>query len=77
MKHEIAHMLQGIGGAIVNNASIAGMIAEPGISAYIAAKHRVVGLSKAAAVRRIRKSGYSHQRAGAWTGEYCNDQGLA
>jgi len=50
MKHEIAHMLQNGGGAIVNSASIAGMIAEPGISAYIAAKHGVIGLSKAAAV---------------------------
>ena len=50
MKYEIAHMLQSGGGAIVNNASIAGMIAEPGISAYIAAKHGVIGLSKAAAV---------------------------
>ena len=50
MKHEIAHMLQNGGGAIVNNASIAGLIAEPGISAYVAAKHGVVGLSKAAAV---------------------------
>jgi NAD(P)-dependent dehydrogenase (short-subunit alcohol dehydrogenase family) len=50
MKHEIAHMLQSGGGAIVNNASIAGLIAEPGISAYIAAKHGVIGLSKAAAV---------------------------
>jgi NAD(P)-dependent dehydrogenase (short-subunit alcohol dehydrogenase family) len=50
MKHEIAHMLQSGGGAIVNNASIAGLIAEPGISAYVAAKHGVVGLSKAAAV---------------------------
>ena len=50
MKHEIAHMLQSGGGAIVNNASVAGVIAEPGISAYIAAKHGVIGLSKAAAV---------------------------
>jgi len=50
MKHEIRHMLQNGGGAIVNTASIAGMIAEPGISAYIAAKHGVIGLSKAAAV---------------------------
>ena len=39
MKHEIAHMLQSGGGAIVNSASIAGLIAEPGISAYVAAKH--------------------------------------
>ena len=50
MKYEIQHMLQGSGGAIVNNASIAGMIADPGISAYVAAKHGVIGLSKAAAI---------------------------
>jgi len=50
MKHEIQHMLKHGGGAIVNTASIAGMIAEPGISAYITAKHGVIGLSKAAAV---------------------------
>ena len=50
LKHEIQHMLRNGGGAIVNNASIAGMIAEPGISAYITAKHGVIGLSKAAAV---------------------------
>jgi NAD(P)-dependent dehydrogenase (short-subunit alcohol dehydrogenase family) len=50
MKYEIEQMLQGGGGAIVNNASIAGMIADPGISAYVAAKHGVVGLSKAAAI---------------------------
>jgi NAD(P)-dependent dehydrogenase (short-subunit alcohol dehydrogenase family) len=55
MKHEIAHMLQSGGGAIVNNASIAGMIAEPGISAYVAAKHGVIGLSKAAAVEYANK----------------------
>jgi NAD(P)-dependent dehydrogenase (short-subunit alcohol dehydrogenase family) len=50
MKYEIQQMLQTGGGAIVNNASIAGLVAEPGISAYIAAKHGVIGLSKAAAV---------------------------
>jgi NAD(P)-dependent dehydrogenase (short-subunit alcohol dehydrogenase family) len=50
MKYEIRHMLQHGGGAIVNNASIAGMIADPGISAYVAAKHGVIGLSKAAAL---------------------------
>lgn len=32
------------------NASIPGMIADPGISAYVAAKHAVIGLSKAAAI---------------------------
>ena len=55
MKHEIAHMLQSGGGAIVNTASIAGLVAEPGISAYIAAKHGVIGLSKAAAVEYASK----------------------
>ena len=50
MKYEIQHMLGAGGGVIVNNASIAGMIAEPGISAYVAAKHAVIGLSKAAAL---------------------------
>src|SRR4029077_6347170 len=50
MKYEIQHMLKAGGGAIVNNASIAGMIAEPGISPYVAAKHAVIGLSKAAAI---------------------------
>ena len=50
MKYEIQHMLGAAGGVIVNNASIAGMIAEPGISPYIAAKHAVIGLTKAAAI---------------------------
>jgi len=50
MKYEIPHMLQSGAGAIVNNASIAGVVAEPGISAYVDAKHGVIGLSKAAAV---------------------------
>jgi NAD(P)-dependent dehydrogenase (short-subunit alcohol dehydrogenase family) len=50
MKYEIQHMLEAGSGAIVNNASIAGLIAERGISAYVAAKHAVIGLSKAAAI---------------------------
>ena len=50
MKYEIQHMAKSGGGVIVNNASIAGLIAEKGISVYVAAKHAVIGLSKAAAV---------------------------
>jgi NAD(P)-dependent dehydrogenase (short-subunit alcohol dehydrogenase family) len=50
MKYEIQWMLQAGGGAIVNNASIAGMIAEAGMSPYVAAKHAVIGLTKAAAI---------------------------
>ena len=50
MKYEIQQMLKSGGGAIVNNASIAGLIAEIGISSYVAAKHAVIGLTKAAAI---------------------------
>ncbi len=50
LKYEIQHMLKSGSGAIVNNASIAGMIAEPGISPYVAAKHAVIGLTKSAAI---------------------------
>jgi NAD(P)-dependent dehydrogenase (short-subunit alcohol dehydrogenase family) len=49
MKHEILRM-KGRGGAIVNTASIGGLIGLPGSSAYTAAKHGVIGLSKVAAV---------------------------
>jgi NAD(P)-dependent dehydrogenase (short-subunit alcohol dehydrogenase family) len=37
-------------GAIVNTASVAGLIADPGMAPYVAAKHAVVGLTKAAAI---------------------------
>jgi NAD(P)-dependent dehydrogenase (short-subunit alcohol dehydrogenase family) len=50
MKYEIPQMLRNGEGAIVNNASIAGMIADAGISAYVAAKHAVIGLTKTAAI---------------------------
>ena len=49
MKHELLH-LQQHGGAIVNNASVAGLVALGGQSAYTASKHGVVGLTKTAAV---------------------------
>lgn len=48
MKAEIPQMLIQGGGAIVNTASIMGLIAAPGSVAYMAAKHGVVGLTKAA-----------------------------
>ena len=56
MKYEIRQMLTSGGGAIVNTASIAGMIADPGISPYVAAKHAVIGLSKAAALEYASKN---------------------
>mgnify|MGYP001761008370 CR=1 FL=1 len=50
MKHEIAAMLDQGGGAIINTASVAGLVADPGMASYAAAKHGVVGLTKAAAL---------------------------
>ncbi len=50
LKAEIAHMVTSGGGSIINTASIAGVIADPGMSPYVAAKHGVVGLTKAAAM---------------------------
>jgi NAD(P)-dependent dehydrogenase (short-subunit alcohol dehydrogenase family) len=50
MKHQIPRMLQDGGGSIVNTASLAGLIAVPSLAAYIASKHGVVGLTRAAAV---------------------------
>ncbi len=56
LKHQIPAMLKGGGGAIVNMASVGGVLAAPGLSAYIAAKHGVVGLTRTAALEFI-KSG--------------------
>ena len=50
MKHEIVQMLAQGGGAIVNTASIAGLIGLATSSSYVAAKHGVVGLTKTAAI---------------------------
>src|SRR5690242_8641911 len=50
MKHQIPRMLEDGGGAIVNTASLAGLVAVPSLAAYIASKHGVVGLTRAAAV---------------------------
>jgi len=50
MKHQIAQMLSGGGGAIVNTSSNAGLMAVIGLSAYTASKHGILGLTKNAAV---------------------------
>ncbi len=50
MKYQIPQMLAQGGGAIVNTASGAGLIGVAGMSAYVASKHGVVGLSKTAAL---------------------------
>nr|WP_234425416.1 glucose 1-dehydrogenase [Streptomyces kebangsaanensis] len=48
LRHEIAAMLDG-GGAVVNTASVGGLVAIPAAAPYVAAKHAVVGLTRAAA----------------------------
>ena len=51
MKYEIIQMLaQGTGGAIVNTASIAGLVGLQTSSLYVASKHGVIGLTKTAAL---------------------------
>jgi NAD(P)-dependent dehydrogenase (short-subunit alcohol dehydrogenase family) len=50
MKHEIIQMLKQGGGAIVNTASIAGLVGLPSATNYVAAKHAVVGITKTAAM---------------------------
>ena len=49
LREEIPAILNSGGGAIVNMSSIMGVIATPGISPYVAAKHAVLGLTKIAA----------------------------
>jgi len=52
---KIPAMLAGGGGAIVNCASILGQVAFAHASAYVAAKHGLLGLTKTAAVEYATK----------------------
>jgi NAD(P)-dependent dehydrogenase (short-subunit alcohol dehydrogenase family) len=55
LKYEIKQMTkQGGGGAIVNMASISGLVGAAGAAAYSASKHGVVGLTKSAALETAR-----------------------
>ena len=49
LRHVLPVMLQQQRGAIVNTASVAGLVATPGMPAYVASKHAVIGLTKTAA----------------------------
>ncbi|KRB80954.1 hypothetical protein ASE00_16595 [Sphingomonas sp. Root710] len=49
VKHQLAHMRANGGGAIVNNASASGVVGIPLAINYVATKHGVIGITRAAA----------------------------
>ena len=56
MKHELRAFVEtGTAGSIVNTASFSGLVGVPFAAAYVASKHGVVGLTRAAAVEYGRK----------------------
>jgi NAD(P)-dependent dehydrogenase (short-subunit alcohol dehydrogenase family) len=55
MKHELRQMERQGSGAIVNNASVGALTGNPGIGAYIASKHGVVGLTRTAALEYVKR----------------------
>lgn len=55
IKNEIAFMLNHSKGSIVNVASVAGLIGFPGLPAYVASKHGIIGLTKTAALENAKK----------------------
>lgn len=54
MKYEIQEMLKQGKGSIVNTSSVAGLVAFPGIPAYVASKHAILGLTKNAALENVK-----------------------
>lgn len=50
LKHEIPAVIASGGGAVVNTSSANGLVAGPAEADYVASKHAVIGLTKAAAL---------------------------
>ena len=55
LKYQIPAMTAQGGGAIINTSSLAAVTTAPGIPAYTASKHGVVGLTKASALESIKQ----------------------
>jgi NAD(P)-dependent dehydrogenase (short-subunit alcohol dehydrogenase family) len=55
MQAELAHFVDNGGGAIVNMASTAGVMAHAGRAAYSASKHGIVGLTRSSAVEYAKR----------------------
>jgi len=55
MKYELEAMIKAGKGAIVNCASIAGLVGFQGLPAYVASKHGVVGLTKTTALEYVKQ----------------------
>jgi NAD(P)-dependent dehydrogenase (short-subunit alcohol dehydrogenase family) len=49
LRHVLPEMIGQGSGAVVNTASVAGLVGTPGMPAYVASKHAVIGLTKTAA----------------------------
>jgi NAD(P)-dependent dehydrogenase (short-subunit alcohol dehydrogenase family) len=62
MKYEIPAMLASGGGAIVNMASILGSHGWAGSTAYVAAKHALIGMTKTAAIESTPSAPASSRR---------------